>query len=51
MEQPNARMHQIVSFIKSGMRLVGYVVIPYDLVGATTILVASELVGIYEELV
>tara|TARA_R110002126_G_scaffold50551_4_gene139219 strand:- start:3181 stop:3411 length:231 start_codon:yes stop_codon:yes gene_type:complete len=48
---PDARLHQIISFIKSGIRIVGYFCIPFSLVIATVLLVLSELVGIIEELV
>ena len=50
-ELPDARLHQIVSFIKSGIRLLGYVLLPIEVVGATIILVISEVIGILEELV
>jgi|SaaInlV_125m_DNA_1040241.scaffolds.fasta_scaffold00280_6 hypothetical protein len=48
---PDAKLHQIVSFIKSGIRIVGYAFIPFNLTVACVILVGSELIGIYEELV
>jgi hypothetical protein len=48
---PNPRLHQIISFIKSGIRIVGYVMIPFNLVIAAGLLVLSEVVGIIEELV
>ena len=48
---PDAKKHQIVSFIKSGIRIIGYIFIPFDLVTAAIILVASEGIGIIEELV
>ena len=48
---PDARKHQIISFIKSGIRIVGYTLIPFSLVSATIVLVVSEVVGILEELV
>ena len=48
---PDAKKHQIVSFIKSGIRILGYVLIPFDLLLAAGILVLSEVVGIIEELV
>ena len=48
---PNPRLHQIVSFIKSGIRIVGYVMIPFNLMIAAGLLVLSEVVGIIEELV
>ena len=48
---PDARKHQIVSFVKSGVRILGYIFIPLDLGAAVTLLVVSEAVGILEELV
>ena len=51
MNQPDARKHQIVSFIKSGIRIAGYCFIPFNLVMATILLILSEVVGIVEELV
>jgi len=50
-DYPDAKKHQIVSFIKSGIRILGYILIPFDLLWAAGILVVSELVGIIEELV
>ena len=51
MDQPDAKKHQIVSFIKSGIRILGYILIPFDLLWAAFVLALSEVVGIYEELV
>jgi len=48
---PDARKHQIISFIKSGIRILGYAIIPFDLVIATGVLILSEIIGIVEELV
>lgn len=48
---PDQKKHQIVSFIKSAIRIVGYIFIPLNLVAATVLLVVSELVGIVEEMV
>ena len=48
---PDARRHQIVSFIKSGIRIIGYGFIPFNLMTATILLILSEAVGIIEELV
>ena len=48
---PDARKHQIISFVKSGIRILGYIFIPLDLGAAVTLLVVSEAVGILEELV
>ena len=51
MNYPDARKHQIVSFIKSGIRILGYVFIPFNLVVSAILLILSEIVGIIEELV
>lgn len=48
---PDAKLHQMVSFFKSGVRIVGYIFIPFNLVAATVLLILSEVVGIIEELV
>jgi len=48
---PDAKKHQQISFIKSAIRIVGYILIPVDLISAMLILVVSEVVGIFEELV
>ena len=50
-KHPDARMHQIVSFVKSGIRILGYCLIPVNLIAATLVLVVSEAVGIFEEMV
>ena len=51
MKHPDPKKHQQISFIKSGIRIVGYILIPFSLVLAASILTLSELIGIYEELV
>ena len=48
---PDPRLHQIISFVKSGVRILGYVCIPFSLFWATAFLILSEVVGIIEELV
>ena len=48
---PDPKKHQIISFVKSGIRILGYIFIPFDLGVAVTLLVVSEAVGILEELV
>ena len=48
---PDPKKHQIISFVKSGIRILGYIFIPFDLGAAVTLLVVSEAVGIVEELV
>ena len=51
MNQPDATRHQRLSFIKSGIRILGYCFIPFSLIYATVFLIISELIGILEELV
>ena len=48
---PDPRLHQIISFIKSGIRIIGYIFIPFDLGAAIALLVVSEGIGILEEMV
>lgn len=48
---PDARLHQIVSFIKSGVRILGYCFLPFELNIAAIILILSEVIGILEETV
>tara|TARA_S200002703_G_scaffold65203_1_gene56308 strand:- start:2740 stop:3024 length:285 start_codon:yes stop_codon:yes gene_type:complete len=48
---PNQKWHKIVSFIKSGTRIIGYALLPFSLVSATIVLILSEIIGIIEELV
>jgi len=50
-KQPDAKLHQQISFFKSGVRIVGYLFIPFSLVTATALLILSEVIGIIEELV
>ena len=48
---PDAKKHQIISFIKSGIRILGYALLPINLVASVIFLILSEIVGIIEELV
>ena len=48
---PDPKLHQIISYIKSGVRILGYVFIPFNISVAVTLLIVSEAVGIIEELV
>tara|TARA_Y100001972_G_scaffold122333_1_gene167748 strand:+ start:733 stop:993 length:261 start_codon:yes stop_codon:yes gene_type:complete len=48
---PDQKWHRRISFIKSGIRIIGYGFIPFNLVTATVLLIISEVVGIIEELV
>jgi len=50
-QMPDQKWHRIVSFIKSGIRILGYCFIPFNLITATILLIVSEGVGILEELV
>lgn len=50
-DMPNQYWHRIISFVKSGVRLIGYAIIPFDLIVATMILIISEVIGVVEELV
>ena len=50
-KQPDAKNHQLISFIKSGIRLLGYILLPFDLGIAIGVLIVSEIIGIIEELV
>ena len=48
---PDARKHQLISFVKSGVRILGYGFIPFNIGVAVTLLIVSEAVGIVEEIV
>ena len=50
-QMPNQKWHRRISFLKSGIRIVGYGFIPFNLAAATSLLIVSEVVGIIEELV
>ena len=50
-ELPDAYLHQKISFFKSGVRILGYIFLPFSLVTATALLILSEVIGIIEELV
>jgi hypothetical protein len=50
-QMPNQKWHRRISFIKSGIRIAGYALIPFNLIAATVVLIVSEVVGIIEELV
>ena len=48
---PDPKLHQQISFIKSGIRILGYAALWWSIDIAATLLILSEVVGIYEELV
>ena len=48
---PDPKLHQKISFIKSGIRIAGYILLPFSLEIAAGVLILSEIIGIIEELV
>ncbi len=50
-ELPDARKHQLISFIKSSIRILGYGALWFSLDIAVILLILSEIVGVKEELV
>jgi hypothetical protein len=48
---PSPDKHQKISFIKSGVRILGYCFIPFNVIVAMGLLILSEALGIIEELV
>ena len=48
---PNQKWHQIISFIKSGIRIAGYGLLLYSVPISVGVLILSEAIGIIEELV
>ena len=42
--------HKKISFIKSTIRIIGYLFIPFNILLATVILIVSEILGILEEI-
>ena len=48
---PDPKLHQIISFVKSAVRILGYILIPINLISAALALILSEVLGIVEELV
>ena len=48
---PDPKKHQQISFLKSGIRIIGYMFLPINLASAAVLLIISEIVGIFEELV
>lgn len=50
-KMPDQKWHQLISFIKSGIRILGYGLLLYSLETAVGVLILSEVIGIIEELV
>lgn len=52
MKQPDPKLHQLISFVKSGLRIVaGFAIISGSLVLGGALIIAAEILGIIEELV
>ena len=51
MNQPDPKKHQQISFIKSGLRIVGYLLLVISPIAAVTFLIYSEALGVIEEMV
>ena len=51
MQHPDPKKHQKISLAKSSLRIVGYIALLPDPVIGVILLVASEILGIVEELV
>ena len=51
MNHPDPKKHQKISFIKSALRITGYLALLVDPITAVIFLVSSEILGIVEELV
>jgi len=50
-DHPDPKLHQHVSFLKSAVRISGYVALFWSVGLGAVILILSELIGIVEELV
>ena len=50
-EKSGATKHFYVSILKSTVRIGGYVLLPFDIIAATIVLIISELIGVIEEMV
>ena len=48
---PDPKLHQEISFVKSGVRIVGYIFLFINIPAAAVLLIVSEIIGIIEELV
>lgn len=51
MKHPDPKKHQQISFVKSAIRILGYAFLFLDVEVAALTLIASEVIGVYEELV
>jgi len=51
MKYPDAKRHQLISFIKSSLRFIGYGALPFSIVTGAVLLAIAEVLGVVEELV
>jgi hypothetical protein len=51
MNHPDPKKHKQLSFVKSFIRMGGYILLPWNITIASIILLLSELVGVWEETV
>jgi len=51
MKHPDPDLHQTISFIKSFIRIIGYISLLVNIPTGISILVISEIIGVCEELV
>jgi hypothetical protein len=50
-EGPHMNKHRNISFIKSGIRILGFIVLVFNIYVPAVLLIAAEVVGIIEEMV
>lgn len=48
---PDPKRHQYISFVKSAVRILGFVCLFFNIYAAASFLIAAEFLGIVEELV
>ena len=48
---PDAFLHKVISFVKSGVRIAGYLLLAVDMTAAIITLTVAEAIGIVEEMV
>lgn len=53
MKQPDPKLHQLISFAKSAIRIVAgiFLMLPHGLIMAGSAIIVAEILGIVEELV
>lgn len=51
MNHPDPKKHKQISFVKSAFRFAGYIMLPWNIMFASTLLILAEALGVYEETV